>query len=136
MAVLRADVLAAPGDAAAAGVAHRHAADGALVAGDGQHLDLVGLLRMAAHGHLDALADDGALLVDAAAGRGLRAGDDGLRNGEQVFLQPVLPGQAGDFLQDLVFQFLYTGIEFRQTVHPFSACFRLGSCAPHAAHMP
>ena len=43
------------------------AADGALVAGDADDLDDVGVLLVAAHGELHALGHDGALLVDAAA---------------------------------------------------------------------
>ena len=108
---LGAGVGAAVGNAAAAGVADGHLADGALVAGDGQHLHLGGVAGMAAHGHLYPLGDNGPFLVDAAAHGGLGPGDDGLRDGQQFLPQLVLLGQAGHLTKHFVLQLLYVCVE-------------------------
>ena len=67
----RAGAGAAVRDAAAAVGADPVAADGALVAGDADDLDHVGVFLVPTHGNLHALGHDGAFLVDAAAHRRL-----------------------------------------------------------------
>ena len=62
-----ADVLATVRQAPAAGVGNLVAADGTFVAGDIDDLYDVGVVGVTAHGDLDALSDDGALLIDTAA---------------------------------------------------------------------
>ena len=104
---LGAGLHAAVGDAAPAGGAYADLGDGALVAGDGQHLYQVGVGPVAPHGHLDPAAHHGPLLVDAAAHLGLGAGDDLLGYVQNfVGLELVVPGQTGHGGKYLVLQLL------------------------------
>ena len=80
---------------APAGGAHRHLGDGALVAGDGQHLHHAGVGLVAPHGHLHPAVDNGPLLIDTAAQAGLGAGDDLLGHVQNTGRELILPGQAG-----------------------------------------
>ena len=98
----------AVGDTAPAGGAHADLGDGALVAGDGQHLHQGGVGPVAAHGHLHPAGHHRPLLVDAAAHLGLGAGDDLLGYVQQVVgLEPLVPGKAGHGGQHVVLQLLY-----------------------------
>ena len=106
-----ADVLAAVRDAAAAGFGDGVAADRTLVAGDVDDLDDVGVLLVAAERHTDAFADDGALLIDAAAHRRLRPLDDHLGNLGVAVEQLIFKRQPRDLAENLVFQMLYLGVE-------------------------
>ena len=76
----RADFHAFVVDAAAAGGGDEIPVDGALVARDRQRLYDVGIVFVAAHRELDALFQDGALLINAAPHVRLRPGDDDARN--------------------------------------------------------
>ena len=104
---LGAGLHAAVGDTAPAGGAHADLGDGALVAGDGQHLHKIGVGPVAAHGHLDPAAHHGPLLIDAAAHLGFGAGDDLLGDIQNfVGLELVVPGKAGHGGKYLVLQLL------------------------------
>ena len=75
-----ADVLAAVCKAAAAGVGDFVSAHRALVAGDLDDLDDVGVILVSAHSELYSLSENGALLIDAAAHCGSVSGYDHFRN--------------------------------------------------------
>ena len=106
-------VQAAVGDAAPAGLGHQDALHRALVAGNGQHLHHALIRRAASQRQLHPLADDGALLVDAAAQQGLALGNDPLRDGEHILRrQRVRKGEGRHLLQHLVLQFLNIRIEY------------------------
>ena len=62
----------------------------ALVAGDIQRLYDIWIVAVAAHREFDALAEDGALLIDAAAHGGLFARHDGLWDIQKSLLQCVV----------------------------------------------
>ena len=97
----------AVGDTAPAGRAHADLGDGTLVAGDGHDLHQGGVGPVAAHGHFHPAGDHGPLLVDAAAHLRLGAGDDLLRDVQQVVaLELVVPGQPGHGGKYLVLQLL------------------------------
>ena len=99
-------------------------ADRAFVAGDINDLNHVGVVLIAAHGYLDALGQDRALLVYTAAhGRDL-ARDDGLGNVDRAFRQTVCPCFPRDFPQDLIFQMLYLCIKLSHGFFLF-LCFPL-----------
>ena len=106
-----AHILAAVRQAPAAGVCHFIAAHRALVAGDVDDLDHVGVVGAAAHGQFDALGQDGALLVYAAAHGGLLARHNDLGNIQHVFQQRILPRLPRHLAQHLIFEVLYLGIE-------------------------
>ena len=75
---------------------------------------LVLILGIAAEGQLNALIDDSALLVNAAAQGGLALGNDLFRDGKGVFRgQLIFKGETCDLAQHLVFQFLNVGIKQR-----------------------
>ena len=61
---LAADILTPVGQTAAAGVGDLVAAHGALVTGDVDDLDNIGILPVAANGQLDTFVDNGPLLID------------------------------------------------------------------------
>ena len=99
-------------------------ADRAFVAGDINDLNHVGVVLIAAHGYLDALGQDRALLVYTAAhGRDL-ARDDGLGDVDRAFRQTVCPCFPRDFPQDLIFQMLYLCIKLSHGFFLF-LCFPL-----------
>ena len=126
-----ADVLAAVCDTAAAGLGDSIAAHRAFVAGDVDDLDDVGVLLVAAERHADAFADDGALLVNAAAHRRLRSLDDHLGNLGVAVEQSVFESQPRDFTKDFVFQKLYLGIELSHRCNRLLSqreSFLLGIC--------
>ena len=108
---LGAGVLAPVGQTAPADLRDRIAAGGTLIAGDGQDLNGVGIVRITAHGHVNPLADDGPLLVNAAAHGGMGAGGNELGDVEHRLIQPVLPLRPGHFPEHLVFQQLHLGIK-------------------------
>ena len=119
---LRADVHALVGDAAAAGFGDAHALDRALVAGDIQHLDDVWIFLVATHSELDALPDDGALLIDAAAHGGLGTRHDFGGDIEQcAAVELILKCKAGHLAQNLIFELLHSGI--KQFFHCVSTPF-------------
>ena len=107
-----ADVLTAMRQAAAAGGGDFIAGSRAFVAGDVDDLDHVVVVLVAAHGDLHALAENGALLEDAAAHGGFLAGGDDLGNIKDILQQCAVPGVAGDLTQHLVLEVLYLRIEF------------------------
>ena len=114
-----ADVLASVCEAAAAGVGHLVTAHRALVAGDLDDLNHIGIvacrrpLRSSSRS-----AKDRALLVYAAAHRRSVSRHDRRRYIKQVIEQCVVPRQLCDLAQDLVFQMLYLGIEFSHLLSP------------------
>ena len=110
--VLGAGMDTAGGDTATAGGAHGDLGDGALVAGDIQHLHQVGVGLVAAHGHLHTLRDDGPLLINTTAHFGLGTGDDLLGNIQNTGLEIVVPGQPGHGTQHLMLEFLYAGFKY------------------------
>ena len=116
--VARADVLAAMGQTATAGVRDHIAAGGALVAGDVDDVDDIWVVLRAAHGQLHALGQNGALFIYAAAHGGRLARNDFLGNIGNGFQQVVVPGVARHAAQNLVFQVLNFGIEFSHLVSP------------------
>ena len=107
----RAGAGAAVGDAAAAVGPHAVAADRALVAGDADDLDHVGVFLVPTHGDLHALGHDGALLVDAAAHGALGAGGDGLGDVQVAVLERPGIVVARDLLEHLVLELLNVGVE-------------------------
>ena len=124
--ILGAGIPAAGGQTAAAGGTHGDLGHGALVAGDGHDLHNRGVALVAAHGHLDAAADNGALLIDAATQVGLGAGNDLFRDiHEGTGLEAIFPGQTGDLSQNRSFQLLdlcfksvmHTVLPFRRHPH-------------------
>ena len=115
-----AHVLAAVGQAATAGARHLIARSRALIAGDVDHLDDVGVLLVAAHGQLHALAQDGPLLVHAAAHGGHLAGHDGLGDLQHLFGGQAVPRAAGHLTQHLVLQILHLCVKLSHDNLPFS----------------
>ena len=107
----RAGAGAAVRDAAAAVGADPVAADGALVAGDADDLDHVGVFLVAAHGDLHALGHDGALLVDAAAHGAPGAGGDHLGDVQIAVLERPGVVVARDLLEHLVLELLNVGVK-------------------------
>lgn len=101
--VFGADLGAGMHEAATAGGCDEHAAYGAFVAGDVDYLDGVGVGFVASHGHLDALLDDGALFVDAAAELGFGTGADGLGYVYVDVFKIVVVGMLDDLFQYVVF---------------------------------
>ena len=106
-----ASVLTAVGNAATAGVADIVAGHGALVAGNVDHFNDIGVVFIAAHGQLDALFHNGPLFVDAAAHGGFLL-DDQLGDFRIGVQQTVLKGITGNLTKNLIFQVLYLGIKF------------------------
>ena len=98
-----AHVLTAVGQAPPAGVGDLVPSSRALIAGNVNDLDNVGVVGMAAHGHLHPFGQNGPLLVHAAAHGGLFAGNDGLGNVHHVLQEFILPGKPGGLPKDLVF---------------------------------
>ena len=104
-------ILAAVRQASATSIRHLKAAGWALVAGDVDDLDHIGVGTVAAHGQTNAFRQDGALLVHAAAHGGLLAGHNDLGNIQHVFQQRILPRLPRHLAQHLIFEVLYLGIE-------------------------
>ena len=113
-------ILAAVSQTAAAGVGDFIAAYRALVAGNIDDLDHIGVGTVAAHRQTDALRQDGALLIHAAAHGRLCTGNDILGNIQHVFHQRAVPGLPGHLPQYLVFQMLYFGIKLTHYAAPSS----------------
>ena len=107
-----ANVLAAVRKAAAAGVGHFVAAGRAVVARDVDDLYDVGIAAVAAHGEFDALGNDGALLIHAAAHGGSVARDDGLGDVGYLVQQVAVPRAARHFAQHFVLEILNFCVEF------------------------
>ena len=101
--VFRANLLAAVYHASATGRSHIDSVDGALVAGAIDDLNHVGVFLVAAHRHLDPVLQNGAFLVDAAAGLRFRAGTEKLGDFHVSVLQATLVGTADNLLQDFIF---------------------------------
>ncbi len=116
-------IVAAVRQTAAAGLGDFIAAHGTFVAGDVDDLDDVGIVLVAAHRQLDALAHDGALLIDTAAHRRFFSGHDDLRNVEQIFRQRAIPRLTGHLPQNLIFEMLNLCVELMHGhTHPFHTC--------------
>ena len=98
-----ADVLTAVGKTAPAGVRHLIPGGRTLVAGYVNNLNYIRIVRMAAHGHFDALGQNGALLIDAAAHGRLLAGDNYLGYVHHTLQKLVGPCHPGSFPEDFVF---------------------------------
>ena len=81
------------------------------VAGAVDNLDDVGVALVAAHRHLDAVLQNGAFLVDAAARFGFRAGAEQLGHFHVGVLQSAFVSATDDFFQYFVFDELYVGIK-------------------------
>ena len=111
-------VLAAVCKTTAAGLCDDMAADRAFVAGDINDLNHVGVVLIAAHGYLDALGQDRALLVYAAAHRRRLAGDYFLRDVKECFIEIGVPRMLCDRAQNLIFEMLDLSIEFVHLFHP------------------
>ena len=114
-----AGILTAVGKTAAIlrdGVAARRA----VVAGDVDGLDDVGVVLIPAGGHFDALSKYGALFIDAAAHRRHLAGDDLLGDIKAGAVKVALPSVLGNGAQDLVFQMLHLCIKFVHRITPLS----------------
>ena len=109
--VFRADLLTAVHDAAAAGGRDEYAADRALVAGDIDHLDDVRIVLVPAQRKFDALLHDGALFENTAAHRRLGPGRDLFGDVDINVVVAMFVFVADDRLQNVVFEFLYGGIE-------------------------
>ena len=134
--VLAAGVLAAVRKTPAAGVGHFIAARRAVVARDVDDFDDVGVAAVAAHGELDPLRDDGALLIHAAAHGGHVARDDGLGDVRDVLQQIPPPRAARDFAQHLILQILYFCVEcsaFLDVVHSLGFLLESKSFPPETA---
>ncbi len=97
------NLLAAVNHTSAAGGCHVNTVDGALVARTVDDLYHVGVLLVAAHCQLNTVLQNGALLVDTAAGLCFGSGTEELGNLHVSILETTLVGTADDLLQDLVF---------------------------------
>ncbi len=120
-----AHILAPVGKAPAARRRDLVAADRALIAGNVDNLNHVGVVLVAAHGNLDALGQNGALLVYAAAHGRNFARHDGLGNIDCALRQAVCPCLPRDFPQDLVLQMLYLGIKLSHDFSLFLCSFEI-----------
>ena len=87
------------------------AVNGTFVAGAVDDLYDVGIALVATHRHLDAVLQDGAFLVDAAARFGFRTGAEQLGHFHISVLQSALVGASDDFFQHFVFDELYVGVK-------------------------
>ena len=110
--VFRANLLAAVHHTSATGGGHIDSVDGALVAGAVDDLDHVGVLFVATHRHLDPVLQNGAFLVDAAAGLRFRAGTEKLGDFHVSVLQATLVGTADNLLQDFILNQLYISVKY------------------------
>ena len=113
-------ILAAVSQTAAAGVGDFVAAYGALITGNVDDLDHIGIGTVAAHGQTNAFRQDGALLVNTAAHGGLSPGNDRLGDIQHMFHQRAVPRLPGHLTQHLVFQMLYFGIKLTHSAAPSS----------------
>ena len=91
-----ANVLTAVSKTASAGICHLIAAYRALVAGDRQNLDRIGVLLVAAHSHLDTLVKNSSLFIDTATHCRLISRDNLLGNVQQVVIEGVVPCFLGN----------------------------------------
>ncbi|MPN12196.1 hypothetical protein SDC9_159508 [bioreactor metagenome] len=90
------------GNTAAAGVCHLKTTHGALVAGDLNDLNDVGILFIAAHGQFDAFMDDGFFLVDTAAHGGFGTGHNDARDITVSLQKVIFESVASHLAQDFV----------------------------------
>ena len=107
-----AHVLATVSQTTAASVGDLVAAYGTFVAGDVDDLNDVGIFLVSTHGQLNALAQNGALLVHTATHGGLFTGRELLGNIHHILHELVFPGKASNLSQHLIFQMLDFCIEF------------------------
>ena len=103
---------AAVREAAAAKVRDLDARKGAGIAGRLDDFEEVRVALVPAEGELDALADDLALLVDAATHLALGARGDDLRDLVLLFLEGPVPIILGDLEEDAELEFLNERIVF------------------------
>ena len=115
-----AGVLTAVGDTAAAHVRDGIAAGRAVVTGDVDSFNDVGVILVPSRGELDAGGQYGALLIHAAAHSRHLAGDYLLGDVQKRSIKVALPCMLCDGAQDLVLQMLDLCIEF---VHYTPPCF-------------
>ena len=109
-------VLAAVCKTTAAGLCDDMTADRAFVAGNLDDFDDVRVFLVAAHSELDALLNDGALFVDAAAHRRFFF-DDQLRNLIVCGVEVILKTVTCDLAQDLILQILDFRIKLSHSSH-------------------
>ena len=88
---------------AAAGVCDLVAAHRTFVARGFDDLDNVRVVPVAAHCQLDAVAENGAFFIDAAAHGRCFAGNDDLRNVHDIFRERAVPRKPRDLTQNLIF---------------------------------
>ena len=106
-----ANVLAAVGNAAPAGIADVVTGHGAFITSDVDDLDDVGIVFIPTQSQLDTFLHDGPLLVDAAPHSGLILNNE-LGNLGVGVQQAVLKGIAGNLPQYLILQILHLCVEF------------------------
>ena len=135
--VAGAGLLAAVGNAATAVGGDQIARYGAFVAGDVDDLDdLVGVFGHAVDGDLDALGQNGALFIDAAAHGGLGAGGDQLGDAGEAFHQVAFEGMTGHLTQNFIAQVLNLGIKslhgIKTSLSDFSSVYIIARLSPAA----
>jgi hypothetical protein len=78
-------------------------ANGALVAGDIDNLNNIGIFFVSAHRHLDSLAKDRSFFINTATHCRLFAGYDHLRNIHNVFRKGIIPREASNLTEHFIF---------------------------------
>ena len=112
------DVLTAACQTPSAGVGDLIAAHGALITGNINDLNDIGVLLIAAHCHAHPFAEDRTLLVDAAInGLGI-AGRQLPRDRQHIIQQSIVPRLPRHLPQHLVFDILYLGIKLSHGFSP------------------